>query len=185
MNITMIIKKYKFYIIIISVTIIAVLINIYRINTLSPIAEEAKEAVIKRINNLSGELMGREINSLKDVVTDLKKIDIVMLYSGNDCSNCAEKGFKIIKKINSIKTSIKTAIVGINTNISNDIIQNDYKDYIYNDSSQLIRKELKYCITPALFIIDEKFKIIKAYFPTIYSSKEEDEEFINYAKNNM
>lgn len=60
--------------------------------------------------------------------------------------------------------------------------RNNYSSYIYVDDSGLIRRELKYCLTPVVFLLDSS-KIIKTYFPKNQYDRQAQHDFIEEIKN--
>lgn len=84
---------------------------------------------------------------------------IILVYSGMDCGSCVSKGFGIIKKLRNLNKDLPISTVSISSNRGNDQILNNYHNYIYDDSKDLIRRELNFIYTPCIIILNHQ-KII-------------------------
>jgi hypothetical protein len=92
---------------------------------------------------------------------------------GYDCQSCVDKGFDVVKKINSLYPEIKTYIIESRSNVGFDQGRNDYYRFVYNDKDELIRKELQFLATPILLMLSEENVITKISFPVTNSNIDE------------
>jgi hypothetical protein len=110
----------------------------------------------------------------KVITTDGKEYGrdekIVLLYTGYDCQSCVDKGFEIIKRIDSLYPVRKTYIITSQSNIGFDQKRNEYYKYIYNDHTELIRKELDFVPTPMIIKLNREDIIVKVFFPVTNSN---------------
>jgi hypothetical protein len=130
---------------------------------------------ISKEEKLAGRFADRKMASINKVfLTNGKEYaherKIIFLYTGYDCQSCVDKGFEIIKRIDSLYSTQKTYIVASQSNIGFDQERNEYYKYIYNDNMELIRKELNFVPTPMILKLDEEDVIIKVIFPETNSS---------------
>jgi hypothetical protein len=125
-----------------------------------------REAKLKRI------FINKKINVLNDILLipcNYSETKIVFLYTGYDCQSCIDKGYEIMKKIDSLLKN-KIFIVASHSNIGMDQERNNYMDSVYNDDNELIRKELKFLPTPIIFILNEENYIVNLVFPETNSN---------------
>lgn len=125
----------------------------------------------KRCEKMRTQLRDKRIHSLNkilgDSICDKKQKFMVFAYSGFDCHNCVDEGFEISKKIDSVFPIQRIYIIASNANISRDQQRNDYKNFIYNDKKELVRRELKYFYTPVLLSFDTSGYIADVCYPGI------------------
>jgi hypothetical protein len=130
---------------------------------------------ISKEEKLAGRFVDRKMASINKVfLTNGKEYGherkIIFLYTGYDCQSCVDKGFEIIKRIDSLYPSQKTYTVASQSNIGFDQERNEYYKYIYNDNTESIRKELDFVPTPMILKLDEEDIIIKVIFPETNSN---------------
>lgn len=110
-------------------------------------------------------VLGKTI-MVKDIIGD--SIDLtnrsLMLYSGYDCGSCVHAAFELARKVDSASLR-KVLIVEIQSDKGRDQVRYDYHDYIFSDANDIIRKQLKYIKTPAIFSFNGEKKIRDVYFP--------------------
>jgi predicted permease len=138
-----------------------------------------------KLYTLSRSLENRRIKSLNKIVSFTKQLtthSLIYYYTGYDCSTCVENGFELINEINHYAKRENIFVIGTNTNIGRDQVNYDYRNYIYSDEKQLLRKELKYIYTPVFLLIDTSFDIKKVYFPTRTETNTVRDDFIKSIK---
>lgn len=155
-----------------------VLINKSSLNTNENIINiESAEDVIGQ------QLIGKHCRSIKELnIKDIDRIQnngaVLFIYNGYDCESCIKTGFKMLKSINSYSEEMFIIVIATMTNIGNDQYKYSYFEYIYNDASDLIRKELKFTPTPIFITIDTSFRIINLYNPDKLDT-EGQEKYLN------
>jgi len=100
------------------------------------------------------------------------KAIIIYLYHQYDCITCLEAGFEITKEIDAKFPYQKVYVISLGSNTSFEQSTFKYYNYIYQDSQDFIRKELKYIPTPVMLYIDTTKTIRKILQPKAYNSKE-------------
>lgn len=128
-------------------------------------------------------LIGKKISSIHIIIDEQSSNQLIVLYlfAAGDCSTCIDRGFSFIQNDIS-KLNIPYFVVSDNASISSIQDRNNYSSYIYVDDSGLIRRELKYCLTPVVFLLDSS-KIIKTYFPKNQYDSQAQLDFIEEIKN--
>jgi len=109
-----------------------------------------------------------KMTSLKQVVGDTIEITgktVFLIYTGYDCGICIEKGFDIVKRILDELENAKVHIIASNTNILNDQHRYDYKQYIFRDSKDRVRKQLKFYYSPAILFMKDNLEPAEVFFP--------------------
>lgn len=118
-------------------------------------------------------LRGKKISSLDSIITDrIRNYNVVFLFNYYDCSSCIDLGFILTKKIDSLYNVKKVTVVSIMGNPSPYQRRNAYYEYIYSDSKDLIRKELKYAQTPVILLLDSSNYIKEYILPGLSTEKE-------------
>lgn len=118
-------------------------------------------------------LRGEKISSLDSIITDrIRNYNVVFLFNYYDCSSCIDLGFTLTKKIDSLYNLKKVTIVSIMGSPSSYQRRNAYYEYIYSDSKDLIRKELKYAQTPIILLLDSSNYIKEYILPGLSTEKE-------------
>lgn len=127
-------------------------------------------------NNSPLKEMGNNIIGKKIELSSILKSDwhtyqnsekpiLVFLFTGLDCSSCVMKGLEVLKN-EDVKRMFRSIPISVGGN--NGIIQlrSEFKEYIYQDSDDLIRKTLKYVYTPVIFSVDKDSQIKEVFFLT-------------------
>lgn len=129
--------------------------------------------IVEKINDRNW-LKGKAVCSIDSILEKRNEIEIIYVFNYHDCETCINRGFLTVKEIDKrSKNNTVKVIASMFQEITSTQTINDYKNYIYKDEHDLIRKELKYIPTPALLIIDDSCRIKDAYLFTP-SSKDED-----------
>lgn len=118
-----------------------------------------------------------KMTSLQKVVGDTIEItgqSVFLIYTGYDCGNCVEKGFEIVKRIPDKLENAKVRIIASNTNILNDQHRYDYKQYIFRDNKDRVRKQLKFYYSPAILFMKDNLKPAEVFFPGLDKEKRLD-----------
>lgn len=164
-----------------TVFIICTIIFIYNRNSAISLFET-------KLYNLSRSLENRKIKSLNKIVSFTKQHNthsLIYYYTGYDCSMCVKNGFELINEMNHDAKRENIFVIGTNTNIGMDQVNYDFKNYIYSDEKQLLRKELMFIYTPVFLLIDTSFSIKKVYFPTRTEINTDRDDFIKSIKQNL
>jgi hypothetical protein len=137
------------------------------------------EKLIEIYNNIREKTIGKKISSWKKIKEDYKRKGNILIYyyNGYDCISCVEKGFLLTKEIDNKYGVYTVNVVASNSNISREQLKYNYFEYIYNDSSELIRQELKYIPTPVMLILDENL-IVKDVCFFHFAFKDDQDGFI-------
>lgn len=123
-------------------------------------------------------LRGKRISSLDSIITDrIRNYNVVFLFNYYDCSSCIDLGFLLTKKIDSLYNVKKVIVVSTMGNPSSCQRRNAYYEYIYSDSKDFIRKELKYAQTPVILLLDSSNYIKEYILPGLSTKKEIDTFF--------
>ncbi|WP_024995213.1 hypothetical protein [Phocaeicola paurosaccharolyticus] len=126
-------------------------------------------------------LIGKQVKSIDSIVAN-RTYRTVFLFNYYDCSSCVDSGFSISKKINLCGKN-NVVIISTMGNPMSSQQRNEYYDYIYIDSEDLIRKELKYIPTPIILSLDSTRNILDYILPNVSDSNEID-LFIKHISNN-
>lgn len=110
-------------------------------------------------------LIGDSITSLPLIIDENSRNEtfILYLFAAGDCDMCISRGFSFLKDSLS-HMGVRICVVSDNASISSIQDKNNYTSYVYIDDSGLIRRELKYCLTPVFFLLDSCV-IKQTYFP--------------------
>lgn len=127
------------------------------------------------------DLIGRRITSIDSIVSD-RKYGVVFVFNYYDCGNCVDLGFSVTKEIDSLYHERKVAVISTVGSSSFYQKRNAYYEYVYADSKDLIRKELKYIPTPIMILMDS-LNTIRNYILPGTSDKKEIISFIESVEN--
>lgn len=136
----------------------------------------------EKLNFQKGQIVGKSIDT-KRILGDSIKINgrSLLVYTGYDCGSCVSAAFQLVNKVDSIKKEHYFIVVEIQSNKGRDQMTYDYSNYIFSDTEDLIRKQLKYIKTPFAAHFDSLGKITSVIFPDITSKIDDDliREFSN------
>lgn len=137
-----------------------------------------KTNVIKQQQILN--IKGKEIKSLTKVLGDsvTPERKVFFLYNGFDCDTCIDIGYEMAKKIDSINKGKLVYIISTSSNIGSDQAKNLYRNFVFNDEADLIRKELKYIYTPVLISLNKNSIVNNVFFPNYIRNKKKENDFI-------
>jgi hypothetical protein len=126
---------------------------------------ETEHDILKEQSSM---LKNKKIKFLRKVVGDttITSNRILFLYNGYDCETCIDRGYEMVKKIDSTMNKQSVFIISTSSNIGRDQLKNSYKNFIYNDEHDIIRKELKYIYTPVLIYLNSDNKINEIFYPS-------------------
>jgi len=129
-------------------------------------------------------LINQSLSGINTIIGD--SIDLksryIFLYNGNDCETFLKKGFYLINLLDSIAKSQVVYIITSSPSIGTDQIRYGYKNYVYYDEHDLIRRKLKYIFTPVFLFLDSSERIQYVFYPTYNMEIHEENEFINHCK---
>ena len=134
-------------------------------------AEEATAESPERQSPVSDEewLKRRRVLSIDSVIPGLGKDKpaVLFLFNYYDCGTCMEHGFQAVRRIDqATHDGFVKVVASMFTEISSTQRLFGYREYVYNDARDLIRKELKYLPTPVLLIVDGDHRIRDVYMFT-------------------
>ena len=132
-----------------------------------------------REEKFEDKFLNKKIVALDKLIPDHNstKDKILFLYTGFDCQSCIDKGYEIIKKIELLALNCEIYIISSHSNIGRDQERNEYYNYIYNDENELIRRELKFVVTPMILVLNNENIVTKFIFPTTNS---DSKHIVNY-----
>jgi hypothetical protein len=130
-------------------------------------------------------LIGWQLSVINDIINEpVEKMAILYLFSGNDCSSCIDRGFDVIKLLESEKINMPIYVISDNANISTIQNRNNYREYIFTDNVGSIRQNLKFCLTPVVFLMTGT-TIGSMYFPVDKYDNEARESFLKTIQNSQ
>ena len=181
-------RKYQYYII---ATLAFLLILSFFISTQSDASkvsvpidqnENGLNYKVKRNIKMSESLLNKQLDSITVIIDSLIFIEdeaIILLYSGYDCGSCIESAFTMIKSLNKPKNLY---VVGLMTSTFDYEKMYDYREYVYQDEDDILRKELKYVPTPIMLIIDSSYKIKDAIVIDTFNSFDQNKFILRNLK---
>ena len=143
-----------------------------------------EEPVLTIEERLQDRFINRNLASANTILFSGKAVDdkkILLVYTGFDCQSCVDRGFQVLKKLRSENNSHKVFVISTNANIGLDQARNEYYDFVYSDSQELIRMELNFIYTPVILVLDKDNVIIHLNFPKTNSDEREMIKQINNA----
>jgi len=134
-------------------------------------------------NNLADQknmLLNQSLSGINTILGDSinLKSKFIFLYNGSDCETCLKKGFYLINLLDSIAKSQVVYIITSSPSIGTDQIRYGYKDYVYYDEHDLIRRKLKYIFTPVFLFLDSSNRIQYVLYPSYKMGLKEENDFI-------
>jgi len=135
-----------------------------------------------KLSKVRKALLGKGVTSFARLIDDSlqnKNYYIVLIYTGFDCGGCVANGFYLVRQIDSLYSQQKVFVVGSNTNFSRDQLLHEYEGYIWIDSKDIIRKELKFLATPVVLLLDRSLKILEVYLPQPNDDRKKRLDFID------
>ena len=144
-----------------------------------------EETIASTEEKLQDRFINKKLESVNTILFDGKAVEdkkIILIYTGFDCQSCVDKGYLILKDLQSQNEKLKIYVVATNANIGGDQERNEFYDYIYNDKQELIRMEMKFIYTPVILVLDNDNRIIHLNFPKTNSNEKEIvEEIISHS----
>ncbi|MFA8343349.1 MAG: hypothetical protein ACEPO8_10325 [Rhodothermaceae bacterium] len=130
--------------------------------------------MLNKIERVKRTIVGKQVLSFKNIIREdnIENKILVFHITGNDCSTCVDKITKLFKEVEFDKKFFITR----NINIGYFQIKNEINNYLYEDSKDSIRIELKFSPTPAVYLLDN-FNILDVYYPQSFDDKDERERF--------
>lgn len=129
-------------------------------------------------------LIGMRVTSLDSILQGKdRNADIVFLYNFYDCGSCVDSGYQLVKRIDEF---YKRKYVPIISSMGSPTLyqsRNQYFDFVYSDTNDLIRKELKYVQTPIMIRVDSNRIVLDYLFPNV-SDENEYARFLSSLKMN-
>lgn len=142
-----------------------------------------EQFILEKTNKMKELLINHKITGIDKIIgrNIRKDFRTIFLYSGNDCGKCISKGFQIIKYIDSLYNDPPLYVISSNSNISADMINYDYSNFIYLDKNGLIRTELKFLYTPVFLVINREDIIKDIHFILPLKDSEKEITDIKYS----
>jgi hypothetical protein len=136
--------------------------------------------VSDKIQNQKSLIMGKQLKSLESIVSDssMFKDAVIFIYNGFDCEDCIDVGYSLVRTIDSLAQRQIVYVVSTSANVGRDQSRNNYRNYVYSDEHDLIRRELKYIYTPVLLKLNSSGVISDVYFPNPNRDNENELFFI-------
>lgn len=142
-------------------------------------AKESIEANVQALANDETEwLKGKSLCSADSIIGKTEGKDkILYIFNFYDCPSCINNGFAAVNRIDSMAgDGTVKAIASMFQEVSSAQRQTQYRGYIYIDTKDRIRKELKYAPTPMLLILDDSSRIEDAFLLDTSAGKEKQLE---------
>lgn len=118
-------------------------------------------------------LKGMRVTSLDSILQGKdRNADIVFLYNFYDCGSCVDSGFQLVKRIDDFYKNKSVPIISSMGSPTLYQSRNQYFEYVYSDTNDLIRKELKYVQTPIMIKVDSNRIILDYLFPNVSDENE-------------
>ena len=137
-----------------------------------------------RLQRQKDRLTGKVCKAMFQVIDDeaVKHHDyfLVFLFSGFDCQPCIKDGFRFARQAEDDFHEIY--LVGSNANVGMLQLRYDYHRFIYNDVKEIIRKELKYILTPVFLLLNKKGEIVSIHYVIRGSWEQEKNVLLNKLK---
>ena len=131
---------------------------------------QREESILSKEKD-SFKLLGKKVASV-DSILPYQKNKTVFLFNYYDCGSCVDAGFLITKRIDSLYGGQRVYIVSTMGDPLYYQKRNSYDYYVYLDSKDLIRKELKYIQTPIVILFDSANYVQDYIFPNVSDSGE-------------
>lgn len=138
---------------------------VFSLNSCNGKKRESEEKNVVTMSQKEEEwLKGKNLCCVDSIVGHRNKVEMLYVFNFYDCMTCVENGFNAVRQIDSIVGDYTVkVIVSMFQEVTSTQRQNEYKGFIYNDSEDRIRKELKYAPTPMLLIVNDSCKIRDAW----------------------
>lgn len=125
-------------------------------------------------------LLNKKITCLDKILGDfiISANHVIFLYNGFDCETCIDIGYRVSKTIDSLVQKQMVYIISTSANIGGNQLRNEYKNFVYNDEHDIIRRELRYIYTPVFILLDSMKKIDSMYYHNYNRNMKEENAFI-------
>lgn len=122
-------------------------------------------------------LKGMRITSLDSILQGMdKNAEMILLYNFYDCESCVDSGFQLVKRLDEFYKRKSVPIISSMGSPTPYQSRNQYFEYVYSDTNDLIRKELKYVQTPIMIRVDSNRVILDYLFPNV----SDDNEYVRF-----
>lgn len=138
------------------------------------IAERRPE---KDFRELLGKDLSKELSAVVPAADMERKPVVLLLYNRFDCFSCMRSGFYLARKIDSLSGGQRVFVVGIMANQGKEQEAFGYREYIYSDPQDTIRRKLRYVPTPILIGLDSCDRV-KSVLPVRDTAGSEVEKFL-------
>jgi hypothetical protein len=125
-----------------------------------PVSEKIKTG--KNADFLTGQTV-KHIDSILSV--EFNNSHIVYIFNQYDCGNCVHAGFLLLKELNALYGHEQVHAIICSPNNPSSLQEHyNYREYIYSDNNNVIRKALKYLPTPVFLLLNSENKILSIFF---------------------
>ena len=93
-----------------TVIVLLLISGVFILNSCQNHKKEESKAVVNQMSKedkMTSRFVGKKVTSFNQIISEkdmnnIKGEKIVLLYTGYDCQSCVDKGFEVIKKIDSL-----------------------------------------------------------------------------------
>lgn len=110
---------------------------------------------------------------------------VVFLVRGLDCDTCVAKGFSFARRLQAEFPDEVVFAVGCQTNPGLLQMSFGWDGFVFLDDEELIRKELKFVLTPVFLFLDEDRVIRRVWFPSLNQDDPGEAAFFEYCKDHL
>lgn len=111
-------------------------------------------------------LVGKRVASLTEVMAPDRVPEgagVLLVYHGLDCGSCMDAGFGTLQTLK--RDGVPCIVVAVEANSAEAQQRYGYREYIYSDPGDRLRRELKYVSTPLLLLLNDSLQITDIYKP--------------------
>lgn len=131
--------------------------------------EYKKESILNiKYKEIKFTLINKKIESIRKIlkidINELESPIIVMVYNGFDCESCIKKAIEYLINVKRVEEK-EFYIIASNTSANSDQVKFNLENYIFYDSTDSIRRELKFIPTPIILFLNKKYEVLDVYFP--------------------
>jgi len=120
----------------------------------------------KKFERMQLDIKDKKLPALNNIlpVDSIEKCFFVYYFNDVDCRNCIDKGLKLITKIDESHPRSFTIIAGMNKSRIFNLVENESSSSFFVDWKNILKKQINYSYTPALFYVSPKFNIKKTFY---------------------
>lgn len=118
-----------------------------------------------KAEKIEGQIKGIKLDCISEIISDsisnIRSDKLIFLVEEDNCGVCLSKGIKMYNEIIN-KNDLQSFVISSGSNSNNQIIYY-YKNHIYRDIEDNIRRQLLYCPTPILLTLNNNNLVTKAF----------------------